>query len=287
VLRDPSFRAVEAIWRALHLLVRRVETDSSLGIWLCDVTRDELAADLDGAASLGASALHHAVIEREAKTPGSVPWSLIVGDFTFGPDPADVRLLEGLAALARATHAAFLAAASPALAGAAGFEGEADPAAWTAVAGPEWAAFRRSPLAHHAGLVLPRVLQRLPYGEDNESCDAFDFEEVDAPPRHGDLAWGNPAFPCAVLIARAFSRAGWKLRSAFDPDLSGLPLHLYRENGETKAQPCAETLLTERAALRLLELGPMPLASIRDQDAVRLVRLQSVADPPAPLAARW
>ena len=92
---------------------------------------------------------------------------------------------------------------------------------------------------------------------------------------------------CAILIARAFSRGGWQLRAAFDPDLSGLPLHLYREDGETKAQPCAETLLTERAAVRLLELGLMPLASIRDQDAVRLVRLQSVADPPAPLGARW
>jgi len=287
VLRDPSFRAVESIWRALHFLVRRVETDSSLGIRVFDVTRTELAADLGGAASLEGSALYRAVVEREAKTPGGVPWSLIVGDFTFGPDPADVRLLEGLAALAHATDASFVAAASPALAGAAGFDGEPDPAAWAEVNVPEWAAFRRGPLASRVGLVLPRVLQRLPYGEENEPCDAFDFEEVDVPHRHDHLAWGNPAFACAVVIARAFGRAGWRLREAIDPDLSGLPLYLYRANGETKAQPCAETLLTERAALRMLELGPMALASMRDRDAVRLVRLQSVADPPAPLAARW
>jgi len=287
VLRDPSFRAVESLWRALHLLVRRVETDSSLGIWLFDVTREELAADLGGGSSLDSSVLYRALVEREAKTPGGVPWSLIVGDFTFGPAADDVRLLESLAGLGHATDAPFVAGASPQLAGAAGFDGEADPASWAQVTAPEWSAFRRSPLARHVGLILPRVLQRLPYGEENESCDAFDFEEVEAPPRHESLVWGNPAFLCAVLLARAFSRAGWQLRSSFDPDLSGLPLHLYREGGETRAQPCAETLLTERAAERLLELGLMPFASIRDQDAVRLVRLQSVADPPAPLAARW
>jgi type VI secretion system protein ImpC len=287
VLRDPAFRAVEALWRAIHRLVRRVETDSSLGIWLFDVTREELSADIGNAPSLEQSALYRAVVEREAKTPGGVPWSLLVGDFRFGPAASDVRLLEGLAALGHATDAPFVAAASPRLAGAAGFEGEADPASWEAVTAPEWAAFRRGPLARWAGLVLPRVLQRLPYGEENEPCDAFDFEEVDAPPRHEDLLWGNPAFPCAILLARSFSRAGWQLRSGFDPDLSGLPLHLYRDAGEARSQPCGETLLTERAAIRLLELGLMPLASIRDQDAVRLVRLQSVADPPTPLAARW
>ena len=287
VLRDPSFRAVESLWRALYLLVRRVETDSSLGIWLLDVTREELAADLGGGSALESSALYRAVVEREAKTPGGVPWSLIVGDYTFGPDAGDVRILEALAGLGHATDAPFIAGASPRLAGAAGFDGEADPARWAQVTAPEWSAFRRSRLARHVGLVLPRVLQRLPYGEENEPCDAFDFEEVETPPRHENLAWGNPAFSCAILIARAFGRAGWQMRSSFDPDLSGLPLHLYREGGETRAQPCAETLLTERAAERLLEMGLMPLASIRDQDAVRLVRLQSIADPPAPLAARW
>jgi len=264
-----------------------VETDSSLGIWLFDVSREELSADLGDAPSLEASALYRRIVEREATLPGGVPWSLLVGDFTFGPSAGDVRLLERLAAIGHATEAPFVAAASPALAGAAGFDGEVDPADWAPVAAPEWATFRRGPLARWVGLALPRVLQRLPYGEQSESCDAFDFEEVDAPPRHADLAWGNPAFACAILLGRAFSRAGWQLRSGFDPDLSGLPLHLYRAGGEAASQPCAETLLTERAALRLLELGLMPFASIRDQDAVRLVRLQSIADPPAPLAARW
>jgi hypothetical protein len=56
---------------------------------------------------------------------------------------------------------------------------------------------------------------------------------------------------------------------------------------DAEAVPCGETLLTERAAGRILDRGIMPLASLKAQDRVRLIRLQSVARPFAPLAGRW
>jgi hypothetical protein len=31
----------------------------------------------------------------------------------------------------------------------------------------------------------------------------------------------------------------------------------------------------------------MPLCSVRGRDEVQLLRIQSIADPPAPLAGRW
>ena len=286
-LHNPGFRAVEAAWRAIHLMVRRIETDPSLSIWLLDVTREELDADLIGGSPVEESALFRMIVDRGVGTPGAAPWSLLIGDLTFGPDAADVRLLSAIATVARAAGAPFLAAAHPRLAGAPAFDGEVDPAAWQTVAAPEWAAFRRTREARFAGLILPRFLVRLPWGANAEPCDAFEFEEVDVPPRHESLLWANPAFACAILLAESFSAAGWRMKSAFDPELAGLPLHIFHAPGEATAQPCAETLLTERAAGRLLELGLMPLASIRDRDTVRLVRLQSVADPPAPLSGRW
>jgi hypothetical protein len=70
-------------------------------------------------------------------------------------------------------------------------------------------------------------------------------------------------------------------------DIGGLPYHLRRESGAAVPVPCAEILLTERAAERLMERGLMPLASLKDADAVRLVRFQSFAAPLAALAGRW
>jgi hypothetical protein len=37
----------------------------------------------------------------------------------------------------------------------------------------------------------------------------------------------------------------------------------------------------------ILSNGFMPLLSMKDQDSVLLLRMQSIADPPAPLSGRW
>ena len=50
--------------------------------------------------------------------------------------------------------------------------------------------------------------------------------------------------------------------------------------------PCAEVVLSDRAAEIILDGGLMPLLSLRDQDVVRLARFQSIADPLAPLAGQ-
>jgi type VI secretion system protein ImpC len=70
-------------------------------------------------------------------------------------------------------------------------------------------------------------------------------------------------------------------------DIEGVPLHVYRDAGETRSQPCAEVLLTFEAAERILDSGLMPLLSFKDRDSVRLARFQSVADPLAPLSGWW
>jgi type VI secretion system protein ImpC len=70
-------------------------------------------------------------------------------------------------------------------------------------------------------------------------------------------------------------------------EIAGLPLHVYKTDGQSELKPCAEVWLTEDAAELLLDRGFMPLASIKATDRVRLVRFQSIAEPAAPLAGRW
>ena len=70
-------------------------------------------------------------------------------------------------------------------------------------------------------------------------------------------------------------------------EIDRLPLHVYGKDGESESKPCAEILLTEDAAERLLEEGLIPLVSFKDRDLVRVMRFQSIADPPRGLAGRW
>jgi len=69
--------------------------------------------------------------------------------------------------------------------------------------------------------------------------------------------------------------------------VDGLPLSVYKEGGESQVKPCAEVLLTERAAEAVLERGPMPLLSVRGMDQAILARFQSVRRPPQALAGPW
>jgi len=145
---------------------------------------------------------------------------------------------------------------------------------------------RKLPQAHWIGLAMPRWLLRLPYGKDTAPIERFAFEEMPEH-RHEEYLWGNAAFACLCLLAEAFGEAGWEMRPGSVRDLEGLPLHVYKEDGETKVQPCAEVLMTEQTAEALLDNGIMPLVSFKDRDCVRLLRFQSIADPPAGLSGRW
>jgi type VI secretion system protein ImpC len=104
---------------------------------------------------------------------------------------------------------------------------------------------------------------------------------------HASYLWGNPAFFCACVLGLAFRSEGWALRPALHRQIGGLPQHIYRVDGESVAKPCAEALLTDADAEFILSNGFMPLLSMKDQDSVLLLRMQSIADPPAPLSGRW
>jgi type VI secretion system protein ImpC len=130
-------------------------------------------------------------------------------------------------------------------------------------------------------------LLRLPYGKKTSALESFDFEEFQGTPVHEDYLWGNPGFAVALLLAQSFSEAGWEMRQGAMREISGLPLHVYQNDGASRAKPCAEVLLTEDGAERLLEEGLIPLVSVKDRDVVRVIRLQSIADPLRGLAGRW
>jgi len=286
LIHHPDFQALEALWRAIFFLTRRIETGAQLQLHLIDVAKGELELDLEDGPQ--GSGLHSLLVESSVGTPGAQRWSLLVGGYSFGADPGDVELLTHLATVASEAGAPWLSAAAPSLAGLSSFGEPLDPSQWSDEETPEWASLRRIQEAEWLGLALPRFLLRLPYGEDTEPCEKLDFEEMPAAQAlHEAYLWGNPAFACAYLLAQSFSESGWELRPGMHLEVDGLPLHLAKSDGAVEAKPCAETLLTERAAQKLLEKGLMPLASFKDAGLARLVRFQSLAEPLAPLAGPW
>ena len=278
LLHQPAFQALEAAWRGLFFLVRQLPTDVNLKIFLLDIAKPELAADLVATFEL--------LVE---KVPGAEPWSVLAGNYTFDQSADDAQLLARMAAVARHAGAPFLGAASTRLLGCDSLDATPAPRQWRLDKDTleSWAAVRRLPQAGWLGLALPRFLMRLPYGKQTAPAETFAFEEFSAGPNHEDYLWANPALACAYLLAEAFSESGWDLRPGEISEISGLPAHVYRADGESHLKPCAEALLSEAAAEAILERGLMPFVSVKGSDAIRLVRFQSIAMPAARLAGRW
>ncbi len=290
VLHHADFQALEAGWRAVHFLVSQLETDEDLRLYLIDVTKAELAADLSAADEITAADVYQLLLKEGMKREDE-PWSVLAGNFTFGGTDEDAALLNRLSKLAEAAGAPLIAAAHADLLGCDSLAETPDPDDWKSPAEEfvleAWRALRKSPEASSIGLALPRFLLRLPYGKETEPVERFDFEEMEGAPKHEDYLWGNPSFACVYLLAQAFSQYGWDFRPGIIQEISGLPLHVYKQDGESRLKPCAEALLTQRAAEAILDHGLMPLLSFVNQDNVRLARFQSIADPAKPLRGRW
>lgn len=289
VLHNPAFQAVESAWRGIRFLVSRVQTDEMLSIHLLDISQEELAADLLADDNLMFTNIYKLFVEEGVSTLGGTPWAVLIGNYTFGYD--DTAVLGRMGKIAALAGAPFLTHAEAQLIGCESLYKTPHPAVWKHVPDHEteveWDALRHLPEASSIGLAIPRILLRLPYGKDSDPVDVFDFEEMHDGVQHEHYLWGNPAFMCAYLLAEAFSHEGWSMTPGSVHDIEGLPLHVNRIDGESRLKPCAEVLLTDDAIETILDKGIMPIATIKDMDAARLVRFQSLADPPAGLAGRW
>lgn len=287
ILHDKRFQAVEAAWRGLGLIVRRLDTDESVHLSLLDVSHEELADDL-AADDLTASKFYDAVVRREVDTPGGKPWALVVGAYTFGPTTTDADVLGRVAKVVSCGGAAFIAGGSQRLAGCESFAKAPEAADWVTPSGDDadaWRAMRALPEAAHLGLAAPRLLLRVPYSKDSGSVEGFDFEE--SPVGHEEFLWGCSAFAGALVLGEAFERAKWQLASALRTELTDLPLAIVTRDGEAEAVPCAEALLSRSAVDRLRDAGLSVLRSVRNADRAEFASLMSVAQPMRPIAGRW
>ncbi len=290
VLHHPVVRRVEAAWRGLFQLIRTLDTGAELKVYVLDLTREELQADLFDNDDLTQSLLARLLIEEPRKRADGQGYSVIAGSYRFGADADDLRALNRLMKLARAAGAPFLADATPTLAGLPAFEGVLNPREWTPapeVAGGYWQLIRKQPDAGWLGLVAPRILSRLPYGKKSDPCDAFPFEEIAGQPANDDYLWGSGALMMAMLIGQAFSDFGWDFKPGAVAELKGLPLHTYSSQEGTLSTSVAEAWFTEEAMEALSARGFITLVPYKNQDRLRVFQMNSIADPYCLIRGPW
>lgn len=283
ILHNPNFQALEAAWRGAYLVVSRAETDSFLRIYLFEMTKDELTADLKS------GELSDSVFCRLLDNDKS--FAAVFGNYNFTPNVDDAAALMRIAKISRAFETPFISHGRPDFLGAKSLAETPDSDDWhlaeNSPAAKLWAMLRALPEAASLGLAVPRFMARLPYGADSEPTEHFAFEELTAPFKHEEYLWANPCFAIALLFAQSFTAYGWELKRGFVQDIENLPMHLYTEAGAKEIKPCSEAILSQKAADKILDNGLMPIVSFRDRDTVRLLKLQSISDPPQYVVGKW
>ena len=286
ILHHKKFQELEASWRGLYFLVRRTETSSNLKIYVLDVSKNELAADLKFAGSLEDTVLYRHLVKDAYDGD---PWAVIAGNYGFLADVDDIATLMRISKVAAVAKAPFVSHMRPEVLGVHSLFEKSDVREWDlstdSNAGKLWAALCDQTDSAYLGMTIPRFLVRLPYGADTEPLESFNFEEFSEAPIHDEYCWSNTAFIATQLLAQSFSAYEWEMSRALKQDVEDLPVHIYQDGAETVYKPCGEVLLTEEACNKLMNHGLMPIVSFKNTNRVKLARFQSIAD--TKLRGRW
>ena len=117
VMHAPEFQKLESTWRGLHYLCQETDTSPMLKIKVLNTTKRDLVRDFQTAIDFDQSLMFKKVYEEEFGTFGGAPFGALLGNFEITRQPEDMYFIEQMSHVAAASHAPFIASASPELLG--------------------------------------------------------------------------------------------------------------------------------------------------------------------------
>lgn len=289
ILHHPEVQRLEGTWRGLHYLVNNTESSEMLKIRVLNIGKPELGQTLKRykGASWDQSPIFKRVYEEEYGQFGGEPLGCLIGDYYFDHSPQDAELLGEMAKIAAAAHCPFISGASP---------GVMQMESWQELSNPRdltkiflnteyaaWRILRESEDARYLGLVMPRLLARMPYGIHTHPVATFLFEEQTDGPTHGNFVWSNAAYAMAANINRSFKDYGWctSIRGVESGGaVDNLLCHTFpTDDGGVDIKCPTEIAISDRREAELAKNGFMPLVYRKNSDFAAFIGAQSLQKP--------
>ncbi|MEM1436267.1 MAG: type VI secretion system contractile sheath large subunit [Pseudomonadota bacterium] len=289
IMHHPDFQQLESAWRGLSYLVNNTETDEMLKIRFMPISKKEVGKTLKKfkGTAWDQSPLFKKIYGEEYDQLGGEPYGALVGDYHFDNSPQDVEILAGMAQIAAAAHAPFIAGASPTVMQMDSWSELQNPRDLTKIfTTPDYAAWRSlrdSEDARFLGLAMPRFLGRLPYGAATDPVEEFEFEEDTDSADSSKYTWVNSAYAMATNINRAFKNYGWctQIRGVESGGLvEDLPVHTFpSDDGGVDMKCPTEIAIGDRREAELAKNGFMPLVHRKNTDLAAFIGAQSLQKP--------
>jgi type VI secretion system protein ImpC len=264
ILHHEEFRRLEASWRAVKMLVDRIDFRKNILLSILPCARDNASEILNDSITEPALKNTHQLL-------ADAPVSAMVLDFQFGCSASEIELLAGLANQAVKIGAVCLTGARPGFLGKDSAAGLASlPPIWQLLQQPEyarWNSLRKTGEFKSVALALPRFLLRYPYGKDNPVKEFAFTEFAEGEVLAGDLAlWGDGALLVTLRLAGLFAEAGWRLQFSglhAGPKIERLPLW---NHGPKEGLHPLEILIPSDKQAELSEAGFLVLSSRANDD---------------------
>lgn len=273
VMHHDDFQKVESAWRGLKHLVDRTDFRQNVKIEVLDVSKDDLREDFEDSPEIIQSGLYAHTYIAEYDTPGGEPIGSVISNYEFDASPQDVALMRNISKVSAAAHMPFIASVGPKFFLKDSMEEVAaikdignyfDRAEYI-----KWKSFRESDDSRYLGLVMPRVLGRLPYGPDTVPVRSFNYVEEVKGPDHDKYLWTNASFAFAANMVKSFIKNGWCVQIR-GPQAGGavtdLPIHLYDLGTGNQVKIPSEVMIPETREFEFANLGFIPLSYYKNRD---------------------
>ena len=291
LLHHPEFQALEAAWRGLDMMTRRVETDSQLTLRMLSQSKKDLLIDLAEHQDATQSHFSKLVYDAAILPTNDDRWSTVVGLYEFSDTKSDALMLGILAKVMANADTPFIAAGNPSLVNCTSYFYQQDAADWQQNYQEgfkaTWDTVRGLPESEYISLASPRFLIRYPYGKKSQRIEAFDLEETGEDFNAEHFLWCNGAVAHAIGLCQGFSEQHWKMSPGTINQLDRLPLAFYNDDGEQAQIPTAEIFLSESAFETLANGGLAPLISLKGSDHLQLGPLISINHQRLALKGPW
>jgi type VI secretion system protein ImpC len=285
ILHHEKFQKLESLWRGLKYLVDRTDFRANIKVEILDVDKETLREDFNDVPDTTQSGLYNHVYIQEYDTPGGEPISAIISDYEFDAGVQDVALLRELSKVSAVAHCPFIGNVGAKFFNKNNIEevmqiedlsNYMERAEYI-----RWASFRETEDARYIGLVLPRFLLRLPYGEHN-SVKSFLYQEEVRSKDPGKYLWGSATFAFAANMTKCFKENGWTVNIR-GPESGGkienLLLHQYDAGRGLQTKIPSEILIPETRELEFANLGFIPLSYYKNSDYACFFSANSIQKP--------
>lgn len=284
ILHHPQFQQLESLWRSISYLIKQTDFSANIKFDILDVSQQELVSDFSKVSDLSQSVLYRHIYTEEYDTPGGEPMTAMIAPYEFATSNQDIGLLRNIAKVAQKAHCPFLASVGPR------FFNKKNMADVLAIEDVKlyleqaeyipWHGLRQSEAARYLGLVMPKVLLRLPYDVDDDHGFLYQ-ESVEANEEAGYL-WGSGVYMLAANMVRSFKEHGWcvNIRGPLGGGkVVDLPLYFYDIGRGFEIRSPTEVTFSETEEYQLSELGFIPLCYYKNTDTACFYSVNSIQKP--------